>query len=122
MNLPAYKEFFKQDIVNNIKKKTIDYTQTIILSDLVDEAVYYSADMCLEFYNKSGYVLPQIWINHIVNETCSAFKELFKEFDDVVSELVRNRVNLMMSDKSEARRIIDNYYEAVNRKYFAYYR
>ena len=82
--MPAYKELFKQDIVRNIQKKTVDYRRNIYLPDLIDEAIFYAADMCLEFYVKSGHILPQNWIDHIVKETCAAFKDLFKEFDNAV--------------------------------------
>ena len=75
-SLPSYKDFFKQDIVQNIKKKTLDFRRNIFMPDLIDEAVYYAADMCLEFYSKSGHILPQNWVDHIINETCAAFKEL----------------------------------------------
>ena len=60
-SLPSYKDFFKQDIVQNIKRKTLDFRRNIFIPDLIDEAVYYAADMCLEFYSKSGHILPQNW-------------------------------------------------------------
>ena len=44
-SLPSYKDFFKQDIVQNIKKKTLDFRRNIFMPDLIDEAVYYAADM-----------------------------------------------------------------------------
>lgn len=119
--MPAYKEFFKQDIVKNIKKKTVDYKRNIYLPDLIDEAIYYAADMCLEFYAKSGHVLPQNWIDHIVEETCVAFRELFKEFDNTTSEHVHDNVNLMMKNKAAARNAVDNYYAFVNKYYAEHY-
>ena len=120
-SMPAYKEFFKQDIVKNIKKKTVDYKRNIYLPDLIDEAIYYAADMCLEFYAKSGHVLPQNWIDHIVEETCVAFRELFKEFDNTTSEHVHDNVNLMMKNKAAARNAVDNYYAFVNKYYAEHY-
>ena len=111
-SMPAYKDFFKQDIIRNIEKKTVD--------DLIDEAVYYSADMCLEFYNKSGNILPQNWIDHIVDETCAAFKDLFHEFDTASEIKVHNRVDVMLVDKYTARQEIDTYYDSVNRYYVAH--
>ena len=116
--MPEYKDYFKQDIVRNIKKKTVDYKRNIYMSDLVDEATYYAGDICLEFYYKSGCILPQNWINHIVGETCAAVKELFSEFSETASEQAHDRVNMMMLDKSKARNAIDNYYAAIN-KYYA---
>ena len=46
-NMPALKEHFKQDIIKNIKKKTVDFKRNIYIWDLIDEAVYYAADICL---------------------------------------------------------------------------
>lgn len=117
--LPSYKDFFKQDIVQNIKKKTLDFRRNIFMPDLIDEAVYYAADMCLEFYSKSGHILPQNWVDHIINETCTAFKELFNEFDEFSCADVHEKVNMMMANKSSARRAIDDYYAAVNNRYNA---
>ena len=119
-SMPGYKNYFKQDIIQKIKKKTVDYTRNIFLPDLIDEAVYYSADMCLEFYNKSGNILPQNWIDHIVDETCAAFKDLFHEFDTASGIKVHSRVDVMLVDKYTSRQEIDAYYDSVNRYYVAH--
>ena len=120
-NLPAYKELFKTDIRRNIARKTINHTINIYINDIIDEAVYYATDMCLEFYVKSGNYLPQNWIDHIVNETCAAFIDIFPiEFTTDLLNIVRNRVDEMLVNKNNARKCVDSYYRNVKENYVKY--
>lgn len=116
-NMPALKEGFKIDIYTNIKKKTVDFKRNIYSKDLIDEAVYYAADICLEYYAKSNN-LPQYWIDHIVNEVCAVFIDFFSDQFTLNSiQEVRNRVDAMMINKFSARKAIDDYYAHVNQYY-----
>jgi hypothetical protein len=76
---PSHKEAFKQDIVANIKKRTNNFTTNIYIDTLLQEAIVYSCDICLEFERKAGF-LPIDWIQHISSEVCDVFSELFHEF------------------------------------------
>ena len=117
-NLPHLKESFKSDIRQNIERKTVDFTRNIFINDLIDEAVYYAADMCLEFYIKSGNNLPQYWIDHITNEVCGVFFDFFPgQFVANSAQQVRNRVDSMMTNKTLARISIDDYYAKVKQYY-----
>ena len=117
-NMPALKEHFKQDFIKNIEKKTVDFKRNIYIWDLIDEAVYYAADICLEYYVKANNSLPQYWIDHIVDEVCDGFTDLFSEqFTKESIQTVHERVNSMMGNKSAARLSINEYYEKVNQYY-----
>ena len=96
----------------------MNFTLDIYIDDIIDEAVYYATDICLEFYARSGNYLPQYWVDHIVNETCAAFIDLFPtKFTTDSLKSVRNRVDEMMVDKKNARRCVDNYYRQVKEFY-----
>lgn len=117
-NMPALKEAFKQDIRRNIERKTVDFKRNIYIWDLIDEAVYYAADVCLEYYAKANNNLPQYWIDHIVNEVCAGFIDFFSEqFTMESSQEVYDRVNSMMTNKFAARKSINEYYTKVNQYY-----
>ena len=114
-NMPALKEAFKQDIRRNIERKTVDFKRNIYIWDLIDEAVYYAADVCLEYYAKANNNLPQYWIDHIVNEVCAGFIDFFSEqFTMESSQEVHDRVNSMMANKFAARKSIDEYLSLIH--------
>lgn len=67
---PEYKNFFIQDIQNSV-----DNIYNAGPQELSELCVMYACDICLEFKNKSGGILPSDWIKHIAAQTCDVFIE-----------------------------------------------
>jgi hypothetical protein len=113
---PNHKEAFKQDIVANIKKRTNNFTTNIYIDTLLQEAIIYACDMCLEFDRKAGN-LPTDWIQHIVSEVCAVFSELFYEFSlqckNEVMEKVLTFMNMAKTEegKRAIQEVINEFYK-----------
>ena len=92
---PNHKDAFKQDIITNIKKRTNNFTTNIYIDTLLQEAIMYSCDICLEFDRKAGF-LSKDWILHVVSEVCDIFCELFHEFSTNFRNEVMEKVLVFM--------------------------
>ena len=108
---PRFREYFETDIVDIFRRRTNDYTTTLYLPDLIQEAVMYSCDMCIEFQDKSDGLLTSDWIKHIVNEVCAVFFKLFpNDFGDKQTQQVNEEVVSLMRSPNLVRQKVNSYY------------
>lgn len=116
-HLPNMKAHFKQDIIENIKRLTCDFSQNIYLPDLERSCVIYATDMILEYKRQWGSTLPP----YVIEEVSEQITDVYQEFwpTEFMQESV-SRCKLQIEDlvKSiNARKTIDNYYFQVNQRY-----
>ena len=116
--LPDMRSAFKTDIIHNMEKLTCDFQCNIYLPDLEESAVIYAADMCLEYRRKSGRVLDPMTIEDIAIQVTDVYQEFFKsQFPSSSKQDCIERTASLVSNPINARRVIDEYYEAVNERY-----
>jgi len=113
---PSHKTAFKQDILANIKKRTNNFTANIYIDTLVQEAIMYACDICLEFDRKAES-LQKDWIQHITSEVCDVFSVLFHEFDLSYRKSVMSNVLEFMNraktsaEKKALQEVINEFYK-----------
>lgn len=108
--LPDMRQTFKQVIIQNITKLTCDFKRNILLPDLKKSFVIYAADLCLEYKEKSGRMIPTDIIKDIANQVGDVYMDLFPvQFDDDSKSDCINRT-IELTNDTNAREIIDNYY------------
>ena len=115
--LPDMRQAFKQDIIQNITKLTCDFKRNIFLPDLKKSFVIYATDMCLEYKEKSGRIIPTDIIKDIANQVGDVYMDLFPgQFDNNSKSDCINRT-ILLTNNTDAREIIDNYYQEVNMRW-----
>lgn len=112
---PRFRDFFRQDLINNLMKRSNQGTIQLYMHHIITECVMYSCKMCLEFQKKSDGLLTSEWIDHITNETGEAIKTILpRDFNDsdirVATEKVRQLMRFPASNLQEE---IDRYYERI---------
>ena len=120
-HLPDMKQYFKPDIINNMKKLTCDYTRTIFLPDLEKSCVIYATDMILEYMKQWGATtvsaLPPYVIDEISEQVVDIYEEFFgAQFNGSSIIRCKSQIKSLVYDNN-ARRIIDDYYGDVNYRY-----
>ncbi|MBQ5740488.1 MAG: hypothetical protein IIV53_01380 [Bacteroidaceae bacterium] len=104
---PRFRDAFEAEIIGNITKRFGDISSAN-KEDLEKECIYYTADMCIEFYEKSGGFLPNDWRDHIFNEVCAVFDKHFTgKYNRGFCEFM---FIPMMSNLNNARQGVRNYY------------
>lgn len=104
---PRFRDAFEAEILGNLEKRVgnISFVNKDILEN---ECLYYSADMCVEFYDKSGGFLPNDWRDHIFNEVCAVFDKHFSgQYDKGFCEFM---LVYLMSNLNNAREGVRKYY------------
>lgn len=115
--LPDMREYFKQDIIENITKLTCDFNRPIYLPDLEKSAYIYALDMCLEYKRKSGRILDPMTISQIVDQVCEVYAQLFdQQFTQESAWKVMREVSQRLT-LSNAKDKINEYYAEINYRY-----
>ena len=112
--LPDMRQAFKQDIIQNITKLTCDFKRNIFLPDLKKSFVIYATDMCLEYKEKSGRIIPTDIIKDIANQVGDVYMDLFPGQFDYNSKSDCINQTIVLTNDIDAREIIDKYYQEVN--------
>lgn len=116
-HLPDMRQYFKNDIIANIKKLTCDYKRNIFLPDLEQSALMYALDMCIEYQNKSGREIHPMAIEDIVKQVCDVYQELFKHQFPQSSRLSCIDDAKRMMGNANINAIVQRYYQQVNDRY-----
>jgi hypothetical protein len=116
-HLPNMRESFKQDIIENIKRLTCDFSRNIYLPDLERSCVIYATDMILEYKKQWGSTLPPYVIDEVSEQITDVYQEFWPtEFmHESVFRCKQQIENLVKNP--DARNTIDNYYSQVNQRY-----
>ena len=116
-HLPNLREYFKQDIVNNVTKLTCDFEVKIFLPDLEQSCVIYATDMILEYKEKWGSSLPPYVIPEISEQVIDVYQQFFADvfFEDSV-ERCKMQIEALVNS-TNARKQIDDYYNKINMRY-----
>ena len=112
--VPDMRQAFKQDIIQNITKLTCDFKRNIFLPDLKKSFVIYATDMCLEYKEKSGRIIPTDIIKDIANQVGDVYMDLFPDQFDYNSKSDCINCTIVLTNDTYAREIIDKYYQEVN--------
>lgn len=116
-HLPDLREYYKQDIIENMKRLTCDFERNIFLPDLELSCVIYAADMILEYKKQWGSTLPPHVIVDISDQVIDVYLGFFaNQFLDESVSRCKIRIKALVED-SDAREQIDNYYQKVNMRY-----
>ena len=107
----------KEDIIENIKKLTCDFSRNIYLPDLERSCVIYATDMILEYKKQWGSILPP----YVIQEVSAQVIDIYCEFwpDQFLMESI-SRCKTQINDlvhQSNAKDVIGNYYRQVNQRY-----
>lgn len=119
-HLPNMREQFKQDIIENIKKLTCDFSRNIYLPDLEHSCVMYAVDMILEYKNKWGNALHPNLIEDVSVQILDVYQEFWPtEFMRESIFRCRQQIESLVENPN-ARNIVDDYYYQVNQRYSWY--
>ena len=117
MHLPDMREYFKKDIIQNMKKLTCDFERNIFLPDLERSCVIYATDVVLEYKIQWGATLPPYVIDEISNQVIDVYRQFFSSqfLGESVTRSKRQIKELV--GNPNAREQIDDYYHKVNMRY-----
>ena len=116
-HLPDLRDYFRQDIIENMKRLTCDFEVNIFLPDLEQSCVIYATDMVLEYKKQWGSTLPPYVIEEISNQVIDVYQQYFSSqfFGESITRC-KTRIRNLVTDP-DVREIIDNYYYKVNMNY-----
>lgn len=111
---PTWQEAFRNDLRNNLSRISNGFAKQLYLGDLMEECIWYSCDMCLEYYRQGAFngFLPDT-IDNISYNVCTAMSGLVKAFGDSQRDTVMSKVRELLRDSSTygiLQSQIDNYY------------
>jgi len=116
-HLPDLRGYFRQDIIENMKRLTCDFEVNIFLPDLEQSCVIYATDMILEYKKQWGSTLPPYVIEEISNQVIDVYQQYFSsQFLGESITRCKTRIRNLVADP-DAHEVIDNYYYKVNIKY-----
>ena len=52
---PEWQRAYRSELANNMSVKSNDFTKQLFLIDIIEECVWYSCDMCLEYYRQGPF-------------------------------------------------------------------
>ena len=116
MNInPQWQEAFRTDLRNNLSRISNGFEKQLYLGDLMEECIWYSCDICLEYYNQGVFkgFLPGT-IDNISYNVCMAMSSLVKAFGDSQRETVMSKVRELLKEPSTYRILqsqINHYYQ-----------
>lgn len=107
LDKPRFRDAFEAEILGNIERR-YGSIYNADKENLEKECLYYSADMCIEFHEKSGGFLPNDWRKHIFNEVCAVFDKHFSgKYDKYFCEFM---LISLMNNMSIAKQQVKEYY------------
>lgn len=116
-HLPDLRGYFRQDIIENMKRLTCDFAVNIFLPDLEQSCVIYATDMILEYRKQWGSTLPPYVIDELSNQVMDVYREFFStQFLEESINRCKRRIQILVNC-SDAQEQIDNYYQKVNMRY-----
>ena len=90
-----WQEAFRTDLRNNLSRISNGFEKQLYLGDLMEECIWYSCDICLEY---KGF-LPGT-IDNISYNVCMAMSGLVRAFGDSQRETVMTKVRELLRDSS----------------------
>ena len=94
---PRFRDNFRQDLINNLMKRSNQGTIQLSKHHIITECIMYSCDMCLEFQRKSDGLLTSDWIEHITKETGEAIKSILpRDFTDADIKVAIDKVQQLL--------------------------
>jgi hypothetical protein len=96
-----WQEAFRTDLLNNLSRISNGFEKQLYLGDLMEECIWYSCDICLEYYNQGAFkgFLPGT-IDNISYNVCMAMSGLVRTFGDSQRETVMTKVRELLRDSS----------------------
>ena len=96
-----WQEAFRTDLRNNLSRISNGFEKQLYLGDLMEECIWYSCDICLEYYNQGAFkgFLPGT-IDNISYNVCMAMSSLVKAFGDSQRETVMSKVRELLKEPS----------------------
>jgi len=96
-----WQEAFRTDLRNNLSRISNGFEKQLYLGDLMEECIWYSCDICLEYYNQGAFkgFLPGTIDNNSYN-VCMAMTSLVKAFGDSQRETVMSKVRELLKEPS----------------------
>ena len=96
-----WQETFRTDLRNNLSRISNGFEKQLYLGDLMEECIWYSCDICLEYYNQGAFkgFLPGT-IDNISYNVCMAMSSLVKAFGDSQRETVMSKVRELLKEPS----------------------
>ena len=96
-----WQEAFRTDLRNNLSRISNGFEKQLYLGDLMEECIWYSCDICLEYYNQGAFkgFLPST-IDNISYNVCMAMSSLVKAFGDSQRETVMSKVRELLKEPS----------------------
>lgn len=112
---PRLRDFFRQDLVNNLMNRSNQCTVQLYKHHIITECVMYACDMCFEFQRKSDGLLTINWINHITQEVGEAIKNILpRDFTDTDTRVAMDKVQqLMHFPATNLQEEVDRYYNRI---------
>ena len=102
MNInPQWLDAYRTDLRNNLSRISNGFEKQLYLGDLMEECIWYSCDMCLEYYRQGPFkgFLPGT-IDEITYNVCMAMSSLVKAFGDNQREIVMSKVRELLKEPS----------------------
>ena len=98
---PTWQSAFYSDLRNNLDRISDGFTKQLYMGDLMEECIWYSCDICLEYYNQGAFkgFLPGT-IDNISYNVCMAMTSLVKAFGDSQRETVMSKVRELLKEPS----------------------
>lgn len=111
---PMWQSAFYSDLRNNLNRISDGFTKQLYVGDLMEECIWYSCDMCLEYYRQGAFrgFLPDT-IDNISYNVCIAMSDLVKSFGQSQREMVMSKVRDLLREPSTYGTLqmqIDRYY------------
>ena len=111
---PIWQDAFRTELRNNLSRISNGFTKQLYLGDLMEECIWYSCDMCLEYYRQGAFkgFLPGT-IDNISYNVCVAMQSLVNAFGENQTNTVMQKVRELLKDSSNYDSLqinVDNYY------------
>ena len=111
---PIWQDAFRTELRNNLSRISNGFTKQLYLGDLMEECIWYSCDMCLEYYRQGVFkgFLPGT-IDNISYNVCVAMQSLVNAFGENQTNTVMQKVRELLNNSSNydsLQRNVDRYY------------
>ncbi len=105
---------FSGELANNLGRISNDFTRQLYMYHITTECVWYSADMCLEYYRRGAfYGITKDTIENICYNVCYAMHGIVHEFDEKCWDEVYEKVSKLMADSRT--------YDVLQQEIYKYY-
>lgn len=111
---PRYRQFFQQDLQQNLHKRYSSRGLEPSKTQLAKECAMYATDMCITFQEKSDGLLTSDWIEHITKETGAAINLIYNNglaYSDIATAV--ESVKKLMRNQAMAELEVKHYYHRI---------